>query len=344
MASSLILQPTADLVLLLDILKAVTLVVYVPAMGMILGTSSVAFVLGCMARHNQDIKYLHLAHKILKKLQLSSGLNYLYCCVPILSLAMIYAQTMYGTESAVGTTLLVCFAVSVFGTYFLNSYIQAVDTELACVRYLENLSSSESSHAVSHELSEKRDQNAQVQGLFGSFGIVGLMLATLFTFAAMDIIFHPGKWEGFTIVTLTLSVSMWMQWFWFLCAGFALAGVAIAYIFSEEDCQGCMSELGRKLALWFALALPALSFVNAICLPAVSWSSLITSVTLASLVFLTLGVLSLTEANLSKASAMFVLCCLLATTTADALKLTLIFRQATHEHVHKIMKADAGHH
>jgi len=340
MASSLILQPSEDLVLLLDILKAVTLIVFLPGLGVIIGSASVAFVFGCLGRQSGDQKYISGAHKILSKMQLSSGLNFLFTSVPILSLALIYAQTLYGTESQIGVALLVTFLLAMLSTYFLNRYIYDVEQEVHASKVLEHLNiTSPAGKAMASEVAHHKEAHAQTQGLHGSFGIVGLMLASLFAFACMDVVFHPAKWENFTIVTLLLSVSMWAQWFGFICMGFTLTGAGFMILFrNDPECE-CLGKLGECFAWGFGLSLPLLSLATAFTLPDATWS-----LGLSILSILGVGSLTLALVNISGsqsrgilASGFFVLVCLLFTTTTEAVKLTLVFRNATHDHLQKVM-------
>ncbi len=348
MASSLILQPSEDLVLLLDILKAVTLIVFLPGLGVIIGSASVAFVFGCLGRQSGDHKYMLAAHKILSKMQLSSGLNFLYTSVPILSLAMIYAQTLYGTESLIGVALMVTFLVAMLSTYFLNCYIYDVEQEVHSIRVLEHLNiTTPAGKAMASEVAHHRDAHAQTQGLHGSFGIVGLMLASLFAFACMDVVFHPEKWESFTIITLLLSVSMWAQWFGFICMGLALTGAGFMIMFRDDkDCE-CLGKLGECFAWGFGLSLPFLSLVTAFALPDATWSlglSILSILGIGSVAFALINI-SGSQSRGLLASGFFVLVCLLFTTTTEAVKLTLVFRNATHDHVHKVMiPKDKGAH
>ncbi len=342
MFKEIILQPSADLVLLLDILKAVTLMIFLPGLGILLGTGWTGFCMLTAARSEGNEEGMRKAAAILSKFQLGGGKSFIFTSFPLLSLAIIYAQTLYGTESGLGAAVLMSFGLAVFSTWVWNQYLKSVEEEQFFKRTLEGLSSS----AMIHEIKGKLHETTESQGLHGSIGLVGLSLAAMFGFACMDLVLHPAKWENFTIISLTISVSFWMEYFWFLCLGFALSGVAIMSEFRNSD--ECLARMGQAMAGYSALGLPLLGLISAFALPAAVFTPVLVAVSVLGLIFLIFALGSVFSAmgRGMMASGTLVLLCLLVTSSADAVKLTLAFRNATHHHLSKVMKVapDKGEH
>ncbi|MCX6160186.1 MAG: hypothetical protein NTV87_02450 [Ignavibacteriae bacterium] len=288
MFDTFVVPPGQDHVNLLIVVQIISLLMFLPFSGMMLGGSvfSVYFNRKGKKTGNQVYKkfYFRLAKDIADKLTVSKSAGYALGILPLASAVFIYAQILYGAKVISVSLLFLSLILYIAGFILIYNYKHTFRIE-GILGSLKNAIGGQDK--LSPELREYEKSLTASNSRYGSYGIITLFSASFLFVAGTTIASDPASWAAAdNILKLFISGKIWINYFYFLSASFAVTGGAMLYLFFEWE-GGIANADAEYKSIIKSVAIPS-AFIGSLLQP----------------LFLFLGVLLLAEGSLS--SSVFV--------------------------------------
>ncbi len=267
---------------LLLLILNVLLIVYVPYLGLLVGSAIVANRFERRARKEQNGLYRQVAGDLLSTALADTKALIFMGLVPALALIFVFTQILQGTTamSVALLTFSVLFLVAGAGflmvfrfTFRLRRLLEAVDPS-------KDISSADQTAAADNEARQLTT---------GRWAVVLLAIALFLLGGALALSADPDLWSRVDgILSLVLSAGVLVKFVQLLAISSGITGVAILYFLDRgeraEDYRRFVRQLGTTLAVASILAQPVLVLLTILLLPSSALSGVLFGVGGASLV------------------------------------------------------------
>jgi len=347
--SQVIVQPTADMLLILKLCFVVSLFLYIPFLCLSIGSLILSLWYGSCAKKNVAGSH-EFAREMLFKLLPDRHYGYVYGVMPVFTILVVYAQSLYSAKIHVVGFFLAAVLYSIFGFYFLYKYRWSMRFRHFLSSIGENLSESKPEMRELHAGYE--GLNGYVRPICGGLGLTFLLLAMYQLVGAMNTVLHPGEWDSTVSSFYFLgNVAFWLKYSLMLSCCFAVTGAGILYFLLKgneslsEDGFRVAKSVGAYSGLYGTMLIPVFGLCYNWALPADAYSQSMLCYALFTLFFLLVASARLASAaqtadRRSGSTMAFVLLVIalgFASVGDNAAR-----EQATYEHTQKILAESAS--
>ncbi len=258
----IVIPPSANHVLLLEYIYVVSLLLFLPYLGMMIGSSFLSIYFKGKGSKTGNPVYLRFAKDIIEKLGITKNAELALGIVPVLSITFIYAQLLYQAKTITISVMGLAVMLFIAAFILINKYRSSFKIE-SVISVLKKLAGSKDDL---DEVNEYEENLIRSSGSSGKIGTSLLYLAAYFFAGCTMLAANPARWPQVNNILQVLFSSATLFNFLFLLAlSGAITGAAILfYFFKWQNGISGMSEEYSNFVKRFATVL---GFVSAICLP-----------------------------------------------------------------------------
>ena len=342
--ATIILPPSRNLLTLLDFCYAITLIIYLPFFAMTVGSVTLSVFYRLISDGNPARK--EFARELLLQVFPERHYGMLYGAVPVFTVVVVYAQSLYKADIHVVGFLIFGIVATFAGYYFFYRYRSSLREEhlLEQVEALENVPV-----ALAEQIKERKSTVSYTLAWMMIFAPVFLYWAAYLLIGAMEVVLHPNHWaETYSSWQFLTFAGFWWKFLFFLSACFAVSGAAILFFMCKQYDK--LSDEGYELTktcgsicgLYGAALLPILGVFYGFTISEAAYSKTFVLFTLAALFFLFLAVARLATAARSAhrrggSSTAFALIVIVFALTS--LGDTVAKKSATYKHTESVLGA-----
>ncbi len=350
----LAIPPSSHHLELLNFFHIVSLLVFIPFIGMVFGASLFSYVFTLIGRRKRDNKYIRFSKDLLDKLTISRSVGLGVGILPAFSVTFVYAQLLYGAD--VITTGVLFFACILYSLGFAMLYrfkttFQVETIILSMKDYMSNKGTD--SENLPEDVKKYEDKLDESNSKSGRWGFVLMFFATFLFIGATTLAANPQDWPHVgNIFAFFINGEILINFLYFLALSMTITGISILFFFfiwqgglknMTEDYKKFVQQFGVTLAFLSVMVLLVLMFVKLIYLPQNALSFQVFFYSGLSLLFLVIvGNLLfaiIRNAEIKYVSAAFILMFLVI--TFSIINDELVLANAIKEHVVEITaKAD----
>jgi len=290
--ASIILPPSRDLLSLLDVCYMLTLVVYIPFFALTVGCMLISIFYRLTA--GEDEFKNEFARELLLQIFPERHYGILYGAVPVFTVAVVYAQSLYNAEIHVVHFIFSGIITAFMGFYFFYKYRTTLRNEHLQnqVLGLENLP-----EAIKHSVEQQRGTTIYTCSWMMIFAPVFILLTAYQIIGSMEIVLHPEYWAATTSSwQFVIHVGFWWKFLFFLASCFAVSGAAILFFICKsynnelsDEAAALAKKVGSSCGLYGAVLLPLLGLFYSFSMSVQAYSQSFVTITIVALFFIFLA-------------------------------------------------------
>lgn len=237
----LVIPPTSEHALLLDIFQALSLLIFLPFIGMVIGGTFFSLFFSSIGDRNLN-NYFQFANDVIKKLAINIYVGLGLCIIPFLTIVFIYAQLLYGADSASVNFLELSALLYLAGLILVYIYKRTI-------KYVNIIES--------YRFYKKR------------IGWIGLLLLIAASFLFVGSVTLANDRQNLahvnSLLGLLTSGTVWLNFIYFISSSFNITAAAILYLFFiwrggvrystfvENDTENSYHSFVRRFGVGLAL-------------------------------------------------------------------------------------------
>jgi cytochrome c len=271
----LVIPPSANHLLLLRYILVISMLLFVPYLGMVLGASFYSVIFKRMGKKQGNPLFIRFAKDIIEKLTITKNAEIALGIIPALSITFVYAQLLYQAKTIVMSSL--SLAVLMFIIAFILIYKYRTSFRVASVLDTLKTYIKDVPHDANFTNVNEYEENLQVSG--SRAGVIGmnLLFAAAYIFAgSIALASNPGQWSSVNnILQVFFSWQSVFNYLFLLAISGAITGAAVLFYFfkwqggieMDEKYAKFVKNFASGLAFYSAIAVPLLLFLSFIFLP-----------------------------------------------------------------------------
>jgi cytochrome c len=225
---------------LLNILQILTLLIFLPFTGMILGGTILSVYFNGKGIKENNTLYTRFAKDIMDKILVKRSAGFAFGVLPIATITIVYAQFLMNakiiTVNFLAFSTLYYFVAIIFLYRYKNSFLKNIPRN----KYL-----------VFFRLARKEDNPEESKDEFipslsghAYLGLIAMFTGLFLFVCGATVVAEPGRWNTTGIVKAVFSLPVWLNYIYLILASFAIAGSAILYFFFVW--QGGIKDLSEE--------------------------------------------------------------------------------------------------
>ncbi len=268
----------AEHIALLNILQILTMLIFLPYMGMILGGTVMSVYFNNKGKKENNPLFIRFAKDIIDKLLAKKSTGFGFVVLPIATITIIYSQFLMNAKIITVNFLAfstLFYLMSLLIIYrYKNSFLENIP-QSRLFKFFRSTVKNEITEEVKNSIIPSRSAYAYL-GLFTL--LVGLFLFVCGT----TVVSQPSRWNTTGVLKTIFSLPVWLNYFYLIFASFAIAGGAILYLFFvwqggikdiNEDYTKLVKSNVVPLTLVSSILQPLFLFGGIVLLPASAMSS-----------------------------------------------------------------------
>ena len=263
----IVVPPSANHILLLRYIFIVSLLIFLPYLGMMMGASFISVYFN----RKENSMLSRFAKDVIEKLAITKNAELGLGIIPLFSILFIYAQLLYQANTI--TVSILSLSVILFIAAFISLYKYRGGFEIeSVIKSLKNSGSKENEEAA--EFEERLVRNSSTSGKIGT---TLLYIAAYLFVGSMALASSPGRWADVNnILQVLFSADTIFNFIFLLALAGTLTGAAVLFYFFKwqgglkdmnEEYSGFVKHFGINLAFISSVALPVLMFFSFLFLP-----------------------------------------------------------------------------
>ncbi len=254
---SLINPPTTEHIALLNIIQVIAFLMFLPFIGMLFGGTILSVYFNSKYRRTKDPLFLNFSKDIIDRLTFSRNLGWGMGILPVFTITVIYAQFLYGAKVISVGLFLLSTMLYIASFIFIYNYKNTFHIENV-LKAFKTFTNNDSSSLPS-EVREFEINILKSNVRYGNFGMWLLIIASFLFVGSYTIASDPGSWESNNgLMSVFLNGQIWLNFFYFVSASFAISGGAILYLFfiwqgGIKDMDDKYKSLSQKTGIYIAL-------------------------------------------------------------------------------------------
>ncbi|MBS1513706.1 MAG: c-type cytochrome [Bacteroidetes bacterium] len=272
--SEIVIPPNETHLQVLRFVLFISLALFFPYMGATIGATMFSVYFNRKGRNSRGSIYYRFACDIMDKLIFSKGVGLGLGVVPVLSATFVYMQFMYETKSAVVGMMITASLLYYLGITLIYKYKANFDIEEVVDTLKAVINEDKEKKQIPEEIEEYEAGLKASKTTFGGWGLVCLMVASLFFVGGTSLITNPGEWAHASPLIYMFSVPVLINYCFFICAGLAFTGIAILFYFFGWN--GGIKNRSDNYKIYVKRFAGSLAFYSIIILPVLFLSSFLT--------------------------------------------------------------------
>lgn len=342
---NLVIPPTAEHAALLNIMQILTLLMFLPFSGMILGGTLLSLYYNKKGIKENNKLYIRFAKDIMDKLFAKRSAGIAFVFLPVATAAMIYAQFLTGakiiTVNFLAFSSLYYLAAVIFIYRYKNSFREYVPA---------NRISAYLGFAKNEVVPEGEENNFKPSlTLFAYLGVIAMLTGLFLFVCGATVVSDPSRWNVTGILKSVFSLPVWLNYIYLILASLAVSGGAILYLFFVW--QGGIKDMNEEYSKLVKSSVVPVSMISSVLQPLFLFggiilmpSSAMSSSVYVYIVFAFISILIVTnllygilkDSQMRFAGAVFFI--MFITFTFTIVKDQLVFGNSVKEHMFTVYK------
>lgn len=212
---------------LLNIIQIITLIIFLPYTGMILGGTAISIYFNGKGKKENNPLYTRFAKDIIERLQARTVMGIGFTVLPVATLSIIYSQILFSakiiTVSFLIFSVLYYLASVIFISKYKNSFLKNPKPNKYLVYF-----------RLVREEDWKEDEAKNIVPSLSGYAYLGLtaMLVGLFLLVCgTTVVSDPTRWNTTGIIKSVFSPHAWFNLLYLIFASVSISGGAILYLF-----------------------------------------------------------------------------------------------------------------
>ncbi len=277
--NKLIVHESAQHIHLLHLLLMLSLFLFIPFLGLILGGSALSYYYKRKGQSKGNDFYIRFAKDIIETVTINKSVGIGLGIIPLLTatlilLQLLHTMTIPTVSYLIGAFVLVCIGLVLLYTF---RYTLTFSDIYNSIKDLEPVSDS-----VHEEIEQFRSGNKKLSSKSAVVGLVILFVALWIIIAALTVIIFNSSLGDKNILDVLFSWEVLSRFIYILFASFAFTGATLMFSFffwdggkdfQNNDYKEFVRKSSVRITLVPALALPLFLFINLVAIPDVALSS-----------------------------------------------------------------------
>ena len=275
--STVIVRPTPDILIILKFCFVVSLFLVIPFLSIAIGSLVLSMWFG--RKGAKDIPGHHeFAREILFKVLPDRHYGFVFGVIPLFTVLVVYAQTLYHAEIHVVGFFLASVLSAILGFYFLYKYRWSLRFDFFLDSAREALSSSNSpARSIGDDYAST---NAYTRSITGGVALLFLLLSIYQLVGSMSTVLNPDLWASTkSSFFFVANIPFWWKFTFMMACSSAVTGAAILYFLLDKN--GDLSDeafrvgksCGSVIGLYGCLLVPLIGLLYHWSLPGSAYSS-----------------------------------------------------------------------
>lgn len=253
--SKIILSPSAELLQLLKVCFIITMILYIPFLTMTIGglISALSFDL---LSDGPDCPRKEIARVTLQKLFPARHYGMIYGVIPIFTVLVVYAQSLYGAPVNVFSFFLTAAFAGLAGFYCFYKYRDSL--QFAYFTHKVQGSMEKAPYEVKEMAQDYHDSSNYTSFFGATLSLFFLLWSSYMFIGGMDSVLHPQQWSEITSGWhFVVSASFWFKYLFFLSACMAVGSAAmLMFMLKKYDCLSDEAYSQAKAYASIAVCMP----------------------------------------------------------------------------------------
>ncbi|RPI15292.1 MAG: hypothetical protein EHM58_14470 [Ignavibacteriae bacterium] len=317
----IVIPPSANHLLLLHYILIISLLLFVPYLGLLLGASFYSVFFKRIGEKSGNIQHIRFAKDIIEKLTITKNAEIALGIIPVLSILFVYAQLLYKAQTIAMTVISLAVLMFIISFILIYRYRNTFKVQSVIDTLKKYVNKSDSSNEGIRSVNEYEANLSSAGNKAGWIGSILLYTAAYIFVASIALASNPQEWGSVNNILLVLfSWEAIFNFLYLIAASGVITGAAVLFYFfkwqggltgMDEEYSKFVKGFAIGLAFFSSLFIPVLLFLNFLFLPQVALSPasfLYLAVTLiAALVLANMLYSMVKTSDVNPATAIFVL-------------------------------------
>jgi len=280
----LVIPATAPHLYLLKVMLILSLMIFIPFFGMLLGGTAFSVIFNAYGRKIKNPLFIRLAKDIIDKLAINRFVGAGLGIIPLLSITFCYAQLLFEVNVISVSLLFVATLFMAISVNFIYSYQNTFQIEslIETFKDISGVEKHELDKKLPEEISDYEYDLMNTNSNSGLYGFVLLLITGFFFSAGTTIALYSDRYHDFqNIAQIFLSGASYLNFLFLLVISVAVTGSAVLFFFFSWqgglfDMDAAYSNFVKKIAgniaFTGAALMPLVIFISFFVIPNIALS------------------------------------------------------------------------
>ncbi|KXK04099.1 MAG: cytochrome c class I [Chlorobi bacterium OLB4] len=224
-----VIPPSSHTLPLMDIFLILSLLLFLPFIGMLIGGTTMSMILSGISGNTGDDNYNRFSRDILNKLSVNKNVGLGLGLIPAFSITFVYAQYLYQAPAIAISIMFIGCVIYIFAFLLTYRFHRTFETGLILDSYKLYI---EPGKNLPADVIEYKKKNAAITKQSGRLGLFLLYVASFLFVGGASIATNPMRWAEVTnVIVLLIEFEVWINYLYFLSFSAAITCSAILFFF-----------------------------------------------------------------------------------------------------------------
>ena len=224
---NIVIPPGTEHAALLNVLQILTLLIFLPFTGMILGGAAISAFYNTKGKKENNPLLTIFAKDIMHKLLVKRSVGYAFGVLPIATVTIIYAQFLFNAKIITVNFLMFSTLFYFFAFVFLYRYKNSFYKNIPKSKVLQFFRFTPKEVINDGELISFIPSKSG----YAYLGIFSLIVGLFLFVCGTTAVTNTEKWFSSAMPQYIFALPVWANYFYLIFASFSIAGGAILYLF-----------------------------------------------------------------------------------------------------------------
>jgi cytochrome c len=290
--NKLVIPQSSQHIHILHYLLSLSLFLFVPFIGIILGGSTLAYIFKTAGQRNGNNFYVRLAKDIIDAVTVNKGVGIGLGLIPLVTIILILIQLLSTMPIDTVTYLTAAFVIILAALILLYTfrYTFAFADIYDSIKDIEPVT-----NTVHQEIEKFKKSNKNLSSQTAIPGLILIYLGIWVIVAALTLIVFQTDLEGKGIFSILFSWEVLSRYIYLIAASFMFTGATISFLFffwdggkkfDNDEYKNFVRKITIRVTLISGVVLPLFLFINLLGIPNNALSSIVFGFAFIALIFI----------------------------------------------------------
>ncbi len=257
-----VIPQSSEHIQLLHYLAMLIFILFIPFISMVFGGISLSLYYRNKGVKENNSDYIKFSKEIIEVVTVNKGVGVILGIVPVLAIALIYAQLLHLSSTLAVGYLSISFLLITLSLILVYTYRYSTKFSIL-FSSIDELKTNDSS--LSEEIVELREASKSLSLKTGYYGLIFLFISVWIFISGVSIATLPKEWSEGNFFSILFSWTVIVRFLFFIAMAFAFTGgtILFRYFYWEggkkdlkSDYKDFIRKTGVNLTLYSSLILP----------------------------------------------------------------------------------------
>lgn len=281
---NLVIPATTQHLNLLKIILVLSMLIFLPFFGMLLGGTGFSVIFNAYGRKNKNNMFVRFAKDIIDKLAINRFVGVGLGVIPMLAITFCYAQLMFEVKVITVSLLFVATLFMAIAVNFVYSYQNTFQIELLIETFkgISGLDKHELETKIPEDISDYEFDLMNTNSNSGLYALVLMIISAFFFAGGISTALYSDRYQDFqNIAQIFLSGATFFNFLFVLVLSVTVTGVSILFFFfhwqgglydMDVHYSNFTKKIAGNIAFTGAAMLPLVLFLSFMSIPNVALS------------------------------------------------------------------------